>query len=88
MANTGKSLGITFLIASLMVIGFNGGDPPPTECQDGIDNDGDGVADVQDGKCYYNPPFDPMTGEPPSPIYCPNWHTEHRAPASISECGN
>ena len=88
MANTGKSLGITFLIASLMVIGFNGGDPPPTECQDGIDNDGDGLTDIEDPNCYLVMPIHPSDPDPPPAVYCPNWHTEFRAPVSISECGN
>ena len=35
----------------------SGGDPPTLQCEDGIDNDGDGFTDSEDPDCDINSPM-------------------------------
>ena len=80
--------GAVFLLA---IFGFAlvGGTNSPTlpQCSDGIDNDGDGMADNQDDGCrlVVGLSSDPMTPDPS--IYCPSWDDEHHPPTTEQECG-
>lgn len=53
--------------------------PGPPQCDDGMDNDGDGPFDIEDPECNFN---DPMEGM----IYCPAWNDEANPPQTREQC--
>lgn len=81
--------------ALMLVLGFfvlllAGGEyaPPPPECSDGIDNDGDGGIDSQgspyDFECEYST-IDINTGMM-NFTSCPLWMSESNAPQTLQQC--
>lgn len=52
------------------------------QCSDGIDNDGDGLADNQDDGCLF---FMASTGST-QPVYCENWNDEQNPPQTLNDC--
>lgn len=80
--------GAVFLLA---IFGFAlvGGTNSPAlpMCDDGVDNDGDGVADGQDDGCRLVIGFSSDPGTPDPSIYCPTWDDETNPPTTAEECG-
>ena len=79
-------------VVLLVIFGFAlaGGTPEPVLplCSDGIDNDGDGVADQDDMDCRRVTGVSPGFGEPPPSTYCPLWNDETTPPTTPEQCGN
>ena len=88
--NQGFSIGVLAIL--LLVLMFQGAEfvPPPPECNDGIDNDGDGGIDIDDPnvafdqECQYST-TDMNTGLP-NTTSCPLWMSEANPPQTLQQC--
>jgi len=91
----GRKAAASLVIAILLAVALVGSEEPiiPPECSDGIDNDGDGGIDVDNGtghmhdfECEYV--FHPLgdLSQPPITMMCPNWDDESTPPSSQYEC--
>lgn len=91
MGRAKKGFTATSVALIVLALILAGGEfvPPPPECSDGIDNDGDGNIDNLDqAGCWFNPGPDPITMEPGTPQYCPNWTSELQPPTNQQQCQN
>lgn len=85
----GNDVALAILLAcGLFAVALVGGEvmPPSPQCDDGIDNDGDGFSDAQDPECYFTPGVQPGDTEPPTSIFCPTWDDETHPPMNQQEC--
>lgn len=85
----GNDVALAILLAcGLLAVALVGGEvmPPSPQCDDGIDNDGDGYSDTQEPECGFLPSPQPSDTEPPSWVYCPNWDDETHPPMNQQEC--
>lgn len=85
-----KNTGLVFLLSTLLIfagiIQINDSQPT-TQCNDGIDNDGDGNIDATsiDGSTPVDLECSFFQYPGPS-VSCPNWDNESIAPTSQQEC--
>lgn len=87
MTSSKKAQAVLFAVGFFALI-LVGGEytPPPPECSDGIDNNGDGFADANAVECYYTPAPAPGDTEPPVMQYCPNHADENHPPMNQDQC--
>ena len=55
-----------------------------TQCNDGIDNDGDGFIDIDDNECQLHI-YDPQS-QSLIDMNCPLWNDETNPPLSVEQC--
>ncbi len=91
--NGGLIVGVAFLLIFGGIITLTDDDTtqPITQCNDGIDNDGDGQIDAQsiDGQipAESNCQYIIFDGASPTSYACFAWDDEATTPSSIEECG-
>lgn len=85
-----KNTGLVFLLSTILIfagiIQINDSQPT-TQCNDGIDNDGDGEIDFESIDGQIPADTDCTFFQFPGPaVSCPNWNNESIAPTSQQEC--
>lgn len=84
-----KNGGLIVVVALLLVfwniidLNQNEASQAASQCNDGIDNDGDGNNDSSDGNCLWATPATPPTV--PTFYYCPDHNDESASPSFSSE---